>query len=748
MKKILIFIFAAFAFAATGQNNLVKNAMVGYSAGAPTFSPGSFKANEIAIDTVTGAWYEWKWTTNYTAGSWIASGYRVQTVAGCSAPLYTPGKLQSRLVINGCPTPELYYYTGAAWVQVGGASYTGGYGINISGTVISADTSEVATIYDATHIDSTKIITGGVGKANIAANTVGSSELISTGVIPGSYGGSANVPVLTVDADGRITAITTTGATSIQGHHLADDWSGISHRDTLNFASGATTTATVTNTTGTHSIRYEISSNALDSTHVKAGGLNLSDIGQSGASSGNFVKWNGSAWVPGSEVDGSVTNEIELPSQTGNSGKYLTTNGSAASWATVSASPGGSSGHVQYNSSGSFAGSSNFTWSSPVLTVTGRASVLDASNNSVFNNAGGSFTTASQNIIAGKDAGRLITSGSTNTAIGVNAMYTAKTAGANFALGLNTLYDCTSCNSNIAIGNTALGGLIDASSSIGIGSNSGLFCNVNHSYQIGTSAGYYNNGIFNTFYGYLAGYGASKATTTGGYNVGIGYEALKVFTSGAGNVGIGKNAGSGITTGSNNVVIGSDAFDVASTASGNVAIGKQAGESITSGLYNTCINYSGAKITTGGFNTAIGFYANGEGEAGANYSVCIGYNAGGSATELDDNIFIGRSAGSTNTYSRVIGIGLNSTPTANNQIRIGSSDYDHVSIPTKASVGTGAPAASAALEVSSTTGGLLLPRMTTAQRDAIGSPAAGLMIFNTTTSKFQGYDGSTWVDLH
>lgn len=32
------------------------------------------------------------------------------------------------------------------------------------------------------------------------------------------------------------------------------------------------------------------------------------------------------------EVDGSVTNEIELPSQSGNSGKVLTTNGSAPSW--------------------------------------------------------------------------------------------------------------------------------------------------------------------------------------------------------------------------------------------------------------------------------------------------------------------------------------------------------------------------------------------------------------------------------
>jgi len=37
-----------------------------------------------------------------------------------------------------------------------------------------------------------------------------------------------------------------------------------------------------------------------------------------------------------SEVDGSTTNEIELPTQTGNSGKYLTTDGSSPNWATVS----------------------------------------------------------------------------------------------------------------------------------------------------------------------------------------------------------------------------------------------------------------------------------------------------------------------------------------------------------------------------------------------------------------------------
>lgn len=59
-----------------------------------------------------------------------------------------------------------------------------------------------------------------------------------------------------------------------------------------------------------------------------------------------------------------------------------------------------------------------------------------------------------------------------------------------------------------------------------------------------------------------------------------------------------------------------------------------------------------------------------------------------------------------------------------------------------------APAATAALEVSSTTKGLLLPRMTGAQRDAISSPADGLLIYNTTTSKGQIRAGGAWVDLH
>jgi hypothetical protein len=47
--------------------------------------------------------------------------------------------------------------------------------------------------------------------------------------------------------------------------------------------------------------------------------------------------------------------------------------------------------------------------------------------------------------------------------------------------------------------------------------------------------------------------------------------------------------------------------------------------------------------------------------------------------------------------------------------------------------------ASAILDLTSTTKGFLPPRMTTTERNAIASPAAGLMIYNTTTAKLNVY---------
>ncbi|GAA4032977.1 hypothetical protein GCM10022409_16600 [Hymenobacter glaciei] len=58
---------------------------------------------------------------------------------------------------------------------------------------------------------------------------------------------------------------------------------------------------------------------------------------------------------------------------------------------------------------------------------------------------------------------------------------------------------------------------------------------------------------------------------------------------------------------------------------------------------------------------------------------------------------------------------------------------------------TGAlPDPKAMLDVSSTSSGLLIPRMTTAQRDAIPSPPVGLQVFNTTTNMLNLYKAGQW----
>jgi hypothetical protein len=61
-------------------------------------------------------------------------------------------------------------------------------------------------------------------------------------------------------------------------------------------------------------------------------------------------------------------------------------------------------------------------------------------------------------------------------------------------------------------------------------------------------------------------------------------------------------------------------------------------------------------------------------------------------------------------------------------------------------IGTTTPASTAVLDLTSTTQGLLPPRMTTTERLAIARPANGLMVYDTTTNSLQIYDsvGAAW----
>ncbi|HEY9705602.1 MAG TPA: hypothetical protein V6C58_24400, partial [Allocoleopsis sp.] len=69
-------------------------------------------------------------------------------------------------------------------------------------------------------------------------------------------------------------------------------------------------------------------------------------------------------------------------------------------------------------------------------------------------------------------------------------------------------------------------------------------------------------------------------------------------------------------------------------------------------------------------------------------------------------------------------------------------------------LGTSSPNASALLDVSSTTKGVLLPRMSGAQAEAIATPADGLVVYinsgngvTITSTGFWGRDAGAWVKL-
>jgi hypothetical protein len=63
-------------------------------------------------------------------------------------------------------------------------------------------------------------------------------------------------------------------------------------------------------------------------------------------------------------------------------------------------------------------------------------------------------------------------------------------------------------------------------------------------------------------------------------------------------------------------------------------------------------------------------------------------------------------------------------------------------------IGTSSPSASALLDVTSTNKGILIPRMTASQKNAISSPTTGLLIFQTDApAGFYYYNGSSWISI-
>ena len=127
----------------------------------------------------------------------------------------------------------------------------------------------------------------------------------------------------------------------------------------------------------------------------------------------------------------------------------------------------------------------------------------------------------------------------------------------------------------------------------------------------------------------------------------------------------------------------------------------------------------------------IGFSALGSNTTASN-STGVGNNAGVISTGAS-NTFLGSGSDvGTATFTNAAAIGANAIASASNRMQLGDSAVT-VDV--------------FGFEMTSTTRGLILPRMTTTQRDAISTPVAGEIIYNTTTTVLDFYDGTVWAPV-
>ena len=146
-------------------------------------------------------------------------------------------------------------------------------------------------------------------------------------------------------------------------------------------------------------------------------------------------------------------------------------------------------------------------------------------------------------------------------------------------------------------------------------------------------------------------------------------------------------------------------------------------------------------VNSSSVDTSARAVIKGSGSTSATTSLLVQNSAGTEYFRIKDD-------GQTNFNSTINAISVVATNNINFQnILFSNNFWSQPDGGTRIGGGTAAPVASAILQVDSTTKGFLPPRMTTTQKNAIASPASGLILYDSTTNKLCCYNGSTWNDL-
>jgi hypothetical protein len=245
----------------------------------------SLGSNNLSIDngnTVSLAGY-----LDNTDGQAISLASNILSISGNATTVNLSAYLDNTDVLAAlsCGLNQIAKWNGSAWACAadGNTTYTGGTGISVVGTVISAAL--------GTDVVSGEIVDGTIATADIAANAI-TSALINDGTIVSgdiADGTIANVKLAN-------SSVTVSAGTGLSGGGTV--------------ALGGS--VTLTNSLGT----------TIDSSEIADGSLLFADIAANGCNSGEIMEYNGATWSCGTddgitaEIDGSTTNELQNIFQT------------------------------------------------------------------------------------------------------------------------------------------------------------------------------------------------------------------------------------------------------------------------------------------------------------------------------------------------------------------------------------------------------------------------------------------------
>ncbi len=395
--------------------------------------------------------------------------------------------------------------------------------------------------------------------------------------------------------------------------------------------------------------------------------------------SGNFLRYNGTNWVNAmlsaadipaldagkitsgtlpiarggtgaTTADGALNNL--LPTQTGNSGKVLSTNGTTTSWTSVTTSPAGTNGQVQFNNSGAFGASSNFFWDN----TNSKLGLGTATPSFPLSLGNGTNTDGS---ILSLGYGTVGTDGQSLTVAGPGSrmMWYAKKA----AFRAGSVDDTEWDDANIGLRSVAFGDSTKASG--------------NYSFASGSYTTASDDG----------------ATAFGDYST---------------------------ASGMSSTVIGS-----ANTASNSwaVAIGQ-------------------GNIASGNTGVALGSGS----RALSTYGVALGRQA---TADSYAQVSVGRNNLPTGTESATTWVATDPIFVVGNGTGTGASRSNAMMVLKNGKVGIGTNTPQAQLDVATTgtNSAVIIPRATTANRPT--APVNGMIRYNTSTGKFEGYQNGVWTDL-